>query len=150
MNQPGVPTLGRSLSRALEQLVPLLRSLAAGSASPTTYAVLARLERSGEIRLSELAHGVAVSQPAMSQLVNRMEDEGLVVRMRTGQDRRGVLVGIARHGREVLAEYRERRIVLLDQLAGRLDEVDRAAIEGALPALGRLIEQVQHEGKARS
>jgi DNA-binding MarR family transcriptional regulator len=150
MNQPRLPTLGRSLSLALEQLVPLLRSLAAGIVSPTTYAVLARLDRSGEVRLSELAHGAAVSQPAMSQLVNRMEDEGLVVRMRSGQDRRGVLVGIARHGREVLADRRERRVALLDELAGRLDEADRAAIEGALPALGRLIEQVQHEGNTRS
>jgi DNA-binding MarR family transcriptional regulator len=150
MNQPGVPTLGRSLSLALEQLVPLLRSLAAGSVSPTTYAVLARLERSGEIRLSELAHGVGVSQPAMTQLVNRMEDEGFVVRMRSGHDRRGVLVAIARHGREVLTDRRERRVALLDELAGRLDEADRAAIAGALPALGRLIEQVQDEGKARS
>jgi DNA-binding MarR family transcriptional regulator len=150
MNQPGVSTLGRSLSLALEQLVPLLRSLAAGGVSPTTYAVLARLERSGEIRLSELAHGAGVSQPAMTQLVNRMQDEGLVLRVRSGEDRRGVLVGIARHGREVLADRRERRVALLDQLAGRLDEADRAAIEGALPALARLIEQVQDEGKARS
>jgi DNA-binding MarR family transcriptional regulator len=143
------PTLGRSLSLALEQLVPLLRSLSVGSVSPTAYAVLGQLERSGEVRLSDLAHAAAVTQPAMTQLVNRMEAEHLVVRKRSGEDRRGVLVALAGHGREVLAARRERRIALLDELAGRLDDEDRAAIAGALPALGRLIEHVQNEGKQR-
>jgi DNA-binding MarR family transcriptional regulator len=143
------PTLGRSLSLALEQLVPLLRSLSAGSVSPTAYAVLGQLERSGEVRLSDLAHAAAVTQPAMTQLVNRMEAERLVVRKRSDEDRRGVLVALAGHGREVLAARRERRVALLDELAGRLDGEDRAAIARALPALGRLIEHVQNEGKQR-
>jgi len=144
------PTLGRSLSLALEQLVPLLRSLSAGSVSPTAYAVLGQLERSGEVRLSELAHAAAVTQPAMTQLVNRMEAERLVIRKRSGQDRRGVLVALADHGRAVLSARRERRVALLDELAGRLAAEDRAAIAAALPALGRLIEHVQNEGKQRS
>ena len=143
------PTLGRSLSLALERLVPLLRSLAAGEVSPTAYAALARLE-GGAIRLSELATAVAVTQPAMTQLVNRMEADGLVVRTRSDDDRRGVLVGLAGHGRGLLRARRERRIALLDMLAARLDEADRAAIEGALPALGRLIQHVQDEGTNRS
>jgi DNA-binding MarR family transcriptional regulator len=150
MNQPQPPTLGRSLSLVLEQLVPLLRTLAAGGVSATAFAVLARLDRGGDARLTELATAENVSQPAMTQLVNRMEDDGLVVRKRSGEDRRGVLVGLAPHGREILRARRERRVELLDELAGRLDEADRAALLGALPAFGRLIKEVEDEGKQQS
>jgi len=134
---------GQELSIAMEQLVRLIREISsAGGISPTAASVLTRLGHSGPERLTELARTVGVSQPAMTQLVSRMERDGLVARTTAPEDRRAVLVELSDHGRAVLAERRAQRAGVLDELLGRLDPADQAAIGAALPALGRLVDSV--------
>src|ERR1700730_7922411 len=69
------------LAAALERLVSMWRRLAVpGELSSTAAFTLARLSRDGPCRLTELAAHEKVSQPAMTQLVSRLEGPGLAER----------------------------------------------------------------------
>ncbi|QAY71265.1 MarR family winged helix-turn-helix transcriptional regulator [Xylanimonas protaetiae] len=137
--RPGADLAGELLT-TVERVVRLLREIsAAGGLSATTVSVLSRLERSGPSRLTELAVASGVTQPAMSQLVARLDHEGLVARSATPEDKRVVLIEITDHGRTVLESRRvERRTALADVLALVPDD-DQRAIAAALPALDRLL-----------
>ncbi|MEX0427478.1 MarR family transcriptional regulator [Nocardioides sp. DS6] len=125
----------------LESLVRLIREIStAGGVSPTAASVLARLGREGPTQVSELARATGVSQPAMTQLVTRMERDALVARTAAEDDRRVVLVGLAERGKQVLDERRAERAGVLDALLDELEADDQAAIAAALPALERLVD----------
>jgi DNA-binding MarR family transcriptional regulator len=143
------PAGGAGLARAaeaavtFERLFALLRRLVpADGLSLTAASALRRLERSGPHRLSDLAAREGVSQPAMTQLVSRLERDGLADRSADAADGRVVRVAITPAGRELL---RRRRAARADRLAGLLAGLapaDRAAIAAALPALDRLADRL--------
>jgi DNA-binding MarR family transcriptional regulator len=106
--------------------------------SLTAAATLARLQRSGPARLTELAAAEGVSQPSMTSLIARLADQGLVQRAADPRDGRAVVLSLSAEGERLLARRREERTT---RLAGPLsdlspDEVRRIA--EALPALTRL------------
>src|SRR5258706_15006087 len=85
---------GTELAVVLEHLVTLMRQVStAGGLSTAASSALNRLGRDGPHRLTELAHAQGVSQPGLTQLVTRMEREGLVRRTANRDDRRGAVVG---------------------------------------------------------
>ncbi|NUR82729.1 MAG: MarR family transcriptional regulator [Nonomuraea sp.] len=132
---------GYDLVVVLEQLVTLLRQVSvAGGLSTAASSALHRLGRDGPHRLTELANAQGVSQPGMTQLVARMEREGLVRRTASGDDRRAVLVEATRAGLDLVERRRTERADALQYLLDRLDPADRDAIAAALPALGHLVE----------
>ncbi|HTX28486.1 MAG TPA: MarR family transcriptional regulator [Streptosporangiaceae bacterium] len=71
-------------------------------ASMREYDVLYTLSRCPEpIRLSELNRHVLLSQPALSRLVDRLAERGLIGREPDPADGRGVLVSLSGAGRAV-------------------------------------------------
>lgn len=130
---------GAGLVAVFERLLPLMRQIStAGDLSMPAASVLARLVRGGPQRLTELAGQQGVSQPAMTQLVSRLERDGLVRRTTGESDRRVVVVDVTSPGRELAAIRRGQRAAVLADLLGRMDPADQAAISEALPALTRL------------
>lgn len=114
----------------------------AGDVSPTAATVLAGLARRGPQRVTDLARVAGVSQPAMTQLVNRLTQQGMLARVADDADRRAVLVEVTHAGREVLETRRGQRAGVLDAALARVSAGDRAAIAAALPALDRLVDAV--------
>jgi DNA-binding MarR family transcriptional regulator len=106
--------------------------------SLTAASTLRRLERSGPHRLCELHAPEGVTQPAMTQLVTRLEKEGLAERSGDPADGRVVVVSITDAGRAAVARRREGRALALAALLRSLSDSDHAAIVAALPALDRL------------
>jgi DNA-binding MarR family transcriptional regulator len=132
-------TLAAGVAAALERLIGLFRSLTPASGlSLTAAATLATLERSGPSRLTWLAAREGVTQPAMTQLIARLEDAGLADRAADPADGRVVQVRITADGRAMLAG---RRAVRAERVAGLLDRLspdERAALAAALPAMDAL------------
>lgn len=132
--------LAVGLSAGLERVVGLLRALAQPSGlSMTAVSTMAALEQAGPGKLTALANRAGVTQPAMTQLISRLEDAGLVRREADIADGRVVRVAITDEGRATMARRRAARAERLALILARLSPEDRAALAAALPALGALV-----------
>jgi DNA-binding MarR family transcriptional regulator len=100
----------RGFLRAHAALVRELdRELEAAHGLPLTqYEVLLYLNDAPDrqLRMSELASSVLLSQSGVTRLVDRLERDGLVVREPCPSDGRGLLARITDEGRRRLAEAR--------------------------------------------
>jgi DNA-binding MarR family transcriptional regulator len=108
--------------------------------------VLSRIDREGPIRLTALAAAEGISQPAMTQLVQRLAREGLVTRVSDPADARATLIVITEAGRVLLADRRRLRHERLAALVATLSAEEEAALALAMrvasPIINRLIENV--------
>ncbi|MBB4689197.1 MarR family winged helix-turn-helix transcriptional regulator [Amycolatopsis jiangsuensis] len=136
-----VDTLDQMTSLVIRGLV-VHRQAARAGLSMTATACLARLEEDGPLRTTTLAAAEGVSQPSMSQLVQRLERQEFVVRVSDPEDGRASLVALTESGRAVLAQRRAHRRKRIADLVASLPEQEAAALElainVALPALRRL------------
>jgi DNA-binding MarR family transcriptional regulator len=103
-------------------------------------ATIVRLTLEGPYRLTDLAAAEGVSQPGMTQLVTRLESDGLVRRTPAAGDRRVVLVEATAEGAALVDRRRRQRSEQLRRLLETLTTAERDSIEAALPALLRLAE----------
>lgn len=111
------------------------------SASATL--VLVRLNREGPMRVTALAEAEGASQSGMTQLVQRLENQGLLERCSDPADGRACLVKVSAGGRDLWEEravVRRQRIATL--LAG-LPEDDRTTLWLAAQVAARLVDQMR-------
>jgi DNA-binding MarR family transcriptional regulator len=106
----------------------------------TTLSVLHTLGRKGPQRLTALTTEEQVTQSAVTQIVTRLERDGLVERRADPTDGRAVLVHLTAAGAQVIDGRRAERISRLTDLADGLTPQERTTIAAALPALARLVE----------
>jgi DNA-binding MarR family transcriptional regulator len=131
--------LATALEGALGRTFGLFRSLGQPSGwSMTAAATLSTLDRNGPSRLTALAAREGVTQPAMTQLITRLADAGLVCREADPSDGRVVRVSITGEGKAALARRRGRRAENLAVILAQLTPEHRAALAAALPALDAL------------
>jgi DNA-binding MarR family transcriptional regulator len=111
--------------------------------SPTASAVLYRLHAEGPVRLTALASSVEVSQPSMTQLIQRLERKGLVARLTDPDDRRAALVAVTDGGRQLVLERQNDVREHLGELLTMLSQDQRDALDlaarVALPVINILI-----------
>ncbi|OBF34332.1 MarR family transcriptional regulator [Mycobacterium sp. ACS1612] len=104
--------------------------------------VLNRVCREGPVRLTALAAREGVSQPSMTQLVQRLEKLGLVVRLADPDDGRAALIGITEDGQALLNDRKQLRRERLKALMATLTPEEESALwlaaRVALPTLHRL------------
>jgi len=137
MAQPDLEHLAHALR---EFAGGLLRSTRTDLLSRTAASTLSWLSREGAMRITTLAEREAVTQPAMTGLVQRLEAAGLVSRKADARDGRAALIDITPHGREMLERRRSAQdAIIIDRLAG-LSPDELAAVEAALPALYNVTE----------
>lgn len=103
----------------------------------TALSVLATL-RGGPRRITDLAGGEFVSQPGMTVLVSRLEDEGWVKRRPDQSDGRAVNVVITKAGERMLDEALAARADVLGKRIERLTADEQRALTAAVTALGTL------------
>ncbi|MFE8947253.1 MarR family winged helix-turn-helix transcriptional regulator [Streptomyces sp. NPDC007856] len=136
------------LTRAIENFNRYyIRLPAVQKLSFTTLSVLDTLACSGPKRLTELTRTEQMSQPGLTQLVTRLERDGLVERRPDPTDGRAALVHITDSGRKIGQARREDRGRHLTPLIAQLTPAERQAIAAALPALTRLAELGAEAGR---
>jgi DNA-binding MarR family transcriptional regulator len=106
--------------------------------SLTAGSTLRRLDRCGPQRLCDLYAPEGVTQPAMTQLVTRLEKEGLAARGSDPGDGRVVVVSITEAGRALVQRRRDAHAAALSERLAGLSAADRATILAAMPAMERL------------
>ena len=137
-------------SRTMERFMVAWRSVTdLGPVSQTAAGTLSRLDGDGPLSVSELARFGNVSQPAMTQLIDRMEADGLVRREPSPSDGRIRLVWLTDAGRDGLAEHRRLRAESLEPLIAELNPAERQALMSALDPFERLAGIAQRAARAR-
>lgn len=138
----GADPIGDVIDEAMDLTVRHLadRTGLSGSAAM----LLNRLVHEGPTRLTTLACLEGISQPAMTQMIQRLERQGLVERSSDPEDGRAAVVALAADGQVKLDERREARRNRLAELLGTLSSEDEfslsLAAQVALPILRRLNE----------
>jgi DNA-binding MarR family transcriptional regulator len=146
---PADPGLAAGVTAVLERLIGLFRSLSPSDGlSLTAAATLATLDRSGPGRLTALAAHEGVTQPAMTQLVDRLQGAGMLDRVPDPADGRAVQVRITGEGRALLARRRAVRAERVAGLLARLSPDDQALLTAALPALEALANAQRTDARA--
>lgn len=98
------------------------------------YWVLGGLARSPQ-RMSALAESAQTSQASLTGIVDRLEDRGLVARLRSCEDRRVIEVSITEAGAAELARARAIFTERLEHTLAPLGADERAVLLGALRKL---------------
>lgn len=130
-----------TLAVALRELsAAVARHLPRGTVSRAAASTLSVLRREGAQRITVLAEREAVSQPAMTNLVQRLEAQGLVTRAADPVDARATLISVTEAGVRVIDERRRLQDDALRSTLERLSPEDRAALAAALPALTHFTE----------
>jgi DNA-binding MarR family transcriptional regulator len=128
-----------SLATGLENLFTLWRRFdVPGELSFTAAAALRRLIREGPSRLTDLAAHEHVTQPGMTQLVSRLEGQGLVERIKDQADARVVLVRVTSSGEALVDRRRSARVAQFAELFAALPKPEQSALTAALPAIHHL------------
>ncbi|MCX2931928.1 MarR family transcriptional regulator [Mycobacterium sp. CVI_P3] len=132
--------VGDVLDQAMDLTIRFLSDRADLSASAAF--TLNRVCREGPIRLTTLAAKEGVSQPSMTQLVQRLERAGLVTRLPDPEDGRACLIGITAAGQELLDDRkrmrRERLAALMETLTAEEQTQLWLSARVAFPLIGRL------------
>lgn len=103
--------------------------------SMTHMHVLWLLVHHGDLPMSRLADLLDVSVSNATGIIDRMEERGLVERVRVPDDRRVVLVRIATGGLQALDEMEAVRQDRLQSILGHLDEAQLESVAAALDAI---------------
>ena len=104
--------------------------------SGAKFSVLSELVRSGDaLSLSELASRLSCVRSNMTQLVDRLEADGLVRRVADPTDRRAVKAQITDEGQRRQADGARRVDALEQDLATLVSDADGAALHRMLLAL---------------
>jgi DNA-binding MarR family transcriptional regulator len=134
-------------AEGLEQAsILMLRHLSDRSAlNLTALLTLSTLEQEGPVRVTALAAAAGIGQPAMTELIQRLERQGMVTRVDDPEDGRVALVSISDAGRALRSDLqrgrRDRLAVLLAGLPAEDEATLNLAMRVALPIIRRLIDQ---------
>jgi len=91
--------------------------------------VLQHLAASGPLTIGEQAEHLGLRRNSVSELLGRLEDKGLVARIRDERDERRVLVWLTQAGRDVVSRVGQVLAPdLLVQVMEKLDPEERAAV----------------------
>lgn len=134
----------RSIRRLLRAAELGERRLATATGlTPSQLVVLQEVARTGETTAGMIATSVHFSQATVSNLVDRLEERGLVQRSRRPADRRQVWVGITPNGQAMLSSAPD---MLQDQFQQRFEGLadwEQAMILAMLSRLTSLLDADQ-------
>ena len=129
-----------ALVAVLEELASVFARLPTSlRMSFSSLATLSTLRRRGPVRLTELVASENLTQPAMTQIVTRLQERGLVERLPDPTDGRAVLVGLTEEGKRVISERAAEKSEQMIRRVEGLSPDDQRAISAALPALTRFL-----------
>ena len=144
------------IAEALEQASVLTTRHISDRAALSLTAALAlgRLNEKGPIRLTTLAAAEGIAQPSMTQLIQRLQRQGLATRINDPEDGRVALVNITNAGRALLNARRRDRRDRLAELLMALSPEDEAtltlAMHVALPIIRRLIHNATNPARSQT
>jgi len=125
---------------ALARLSRRLRKHELAGLTPTQLAALATVERSGPMRLGDLAAAEGIAPSTLTRLVTALEESGYVRRYADPSDARASTLAITSRGHDTLEQLRTESTLVLAASLRLLTPAQRSALAEALPVLEQLAE----------
>lgn len=100
------------------------------------FGVLEALYHLGPLSLGELADKLLVTGGNVTYVMDRLEDQGLVYRERSPQDRRVIQAKLTQEGRDAIAEVFPGHGAYIEKLSGHLDADEQDTLRELLKKLG--------------
>ena len=131
--------LRRLFSRQLED---------AGANTQQSFDILIRLARSEgqQLRMSELAAQASLTPSGLTRAVDRLQDQGLVVRRTCPEDRRGSFAQLTTTGRQLMADAIPAHVAQIDRVLSHLFTPEEEAVLASM--LRRLRDYTQEQNAA--
>ncbi|WP_298015472.1 MarR family transcriptional regulator [uncultured Castellaniella sp.] len=102
--------------------------------------VLSQVNELEPARIGDLAQAEHCSQPTMTALVQRLQEQQLVARAVDPVDARATRISLTPQGRRVLADLRRERARVVESLIAELQPAQRQGLRDALQALSGLLD----------
>lgn len=109
------------------------------------FSILVQLHHRGAFGMSEISERFEITPAAASQLVDKLVQNGFVVREEDPHDRRAKLLNLTNKGRDVIQQGFEERYRWMDQLSARLTDEERIQISEALNIMTRVVQELEAE-----
>jgi len=106
----------------------------------STLSVLHTLDRGGPMRLTGLLKTEQLKQPALTSLVAKLEQDGLIERRPDPTDGRAMLLSLTREGHQIVRSRHANRVAKLTALVDELTDDERAVLASSMHVLSRLTE----------
>lgn len=132
-----------SLDQILNRMIEVAPAEGVEAEVPLTLQdvrALKAIPPTGSVSMTVLASSMGISLPTATHLVDRLAAKGVVVRTRTEQDRRLVLVALSERSKAHRQAFFENRVALI---LGILEPYGPAEREQVVKALGDLARVVQ-------
>ena len=126
------------LRLSIARLARILRQQDDSGLAPTTTAMLAAISRDGPITLGDLAAHEQVAPPTITKAVDKLEEAGLVERVKDERDRRVCRVVLTPAGRKQIDRNRSRRNAWLARQLRELPADDLERLAAAVEVLEKL------------
>ena len=98
--------------------------------------ILQEISRLGTVSVGEVAKNVSLSQGTVTGILERMEKRGVVVRQRSNQDKRRVMVRITESGNKILSNAPP---IMQERFLGKFSQLEGWEKTMILSALQRLV-----------
>lgn len=99
------------------------------------------------VKISVISTEMLMSRPAASQMLNSLEDKGLIERIITKSDRRVVYVNLTERGEKVLKEAFMEMNVVMDKVIEKLGTEDTTVLTKLLDKLCNILEEINNSEK---
>ena len=101
------------------------------------FGVMEALHHVGPMPLGELAGKLLVTGGNVTYVMDRLEQQGLVERVRSAEDRRVVTAELTDEGRRIIDEYFPGHASFIEGLTDSLTPDERTQLRGLLKKLGK-------------
>lgn len=108
------------------------------------------LRASGALRVGAIGVALHVTKASVSETVDRLEGQGLIVREADPSDGRSVLVRLTGAGVQMADRLRAAGSIRTARLLATMDDLELDAVRLGLEAMGRAAERLQAEGGRES
>ncbi len=112
-----------------------VKALAPWQITPSQSRAISLVATHGVLRPSELAEHLRITPRSVTEVVDSLEERGLVCRAADPDDRRATLVTLTDRGREVSGAVRAARVAEAERVFGRLSTSDRTHLRRILAEL---------------
>lgn len=97
------------------------------------------------ITISMLGERLRISRPAVTRMVNDLEEQGYVIKLSAKQDRRFVYLMLTPDGRAALAQARKSFLTAARQMIGQMGEEDACELLRLLKRISELCRGAAHQ-----